>query len=71
MDQVDVAKCVAEHLSRWKNPESFGFVLSNPQRLPFIQIRGRPVLFGVPLHPETHLIAKPTVEVQSLIEISC
>lgn len=62
--QVDVTDCVAEHMSRWKNPESFGFVLANARPLPFLQIRGRLGLFDVSFSPEAPLTVKPSVEVQ-------
>lgn len=45
--QVDVADCVSEHTSRWKDADSFGFVLTSARPLPFVQMRGRLGLFEV------------------------
>ena len=45
--QADVVDCVEEHTSRWKDPDSFGFVLANAQPLPFVHLRGRLGLFNL------------------------
>ena len=45
--QVDVVECVSEHTSRWKDADSFGFVLARPLPLPFCRCKGRLGLFDI------------------------
>jgi len=40
--------CVREHASRWKHPESFGYVLADCAALPFVPLRGQLKFFDVP-----------------------
>jgi hypothetical protein len=37
---VDVVDCVQTHLSKWKFPDCWGWVLKNPCRLPFRRCKG-------------------------------
>lgn len=46
--KVTIADCVGEHLSPWKQPESFGFVLTNPIPMKFIPFSGKLGFFEVP-----------------------
>lgn len=42
-----IVDCVREHPSRWKDPESYGFVLARPEVLPFRPCRGELGFFEV------------------------
>ncbi len=42
---VEVVECVKRHSSKWKFPNSWGWVLENPWRLPFRPCKGFVGLF--------------------------
>ena len=44
---VDIVDCVREHPSRWKMPDTWGFILANPKACEFIQYRGQLGIFPV------------------------
>lgn len=46
---VGVIDCVQHHSSPWKFPDSWGWVLQNPRRLPFRQCKGFVGLFKLKL----------------------
>lgn len=42
---VEVVDCVEKHRSKWFEPGGFGYVLTNPRRLPFRPCKGQLSLF--------------------------
>ena len=44
---VDLVDCVEDHASTWFNGP-YGYVLSNPRRLPFVPLKGQVGVFTVP-----------------------
>lgn len=44
---VDIVDCVRDHQSRWKDRDSWGFVLANAEQLPFKPLRGQLGFFEV------------------------
>lgn len=44
---VNIVDCVEQYLSRWKDDDSWGFVLANPEVLPFKPYRGQLGFFEV------------------------
>jgi hypothetical protein len=47
--EVEIIDCVRDHPSRWKDPQSWGFVLRNARALPFMPCRGKLGFFDVDL----------------------
>jgi hypothetical protein len=45
--EVEIVDCVRDHPSRWKDADSWGFVLRNAKPLPFVPLRGALGFFDV------------------------
>lgn len=54
--KATVADCVKTHPSRWKMPDTHGFVLAGQQPLPFVPWRGQLGWFDI---PESTLVDSP------------
>lgn len=45
--KVTMTDCVKDHDSRWKDPDCYGFVLTNPKTIPFKPLNGQLNFFNV------------------------